>query len=170
MRTARDLQLVATILMAVVLMLTIAFIPMQRTLKVLYVSDESVLNYRTIPFGQICSAAVYLLLGVIYLALLNKKTAAPLKISIVVIVIVYGLLSLCVLPLASTFETHAVGREGVIAIASFSACRNALSFLTGLPAGISKILMFLSMGGAIGKSRADAPLPVETNAPEARIE
>ena len=153
-RAARRLQLVALILFAVSLLLTLLIIPLQHWLKTLYTHSEEIVRNTDVPVAELISNTLRLLIAVLYFVSLMKKDATPIKAAVIVYAILFAVLSLIFAPLIEMIPAWLLARIGSsVELASYSTLNRIVNGVTALPVGAAGILMALSLGGAYGKRR-----------------
>ena len=150
-KTCRTMQGIAFGLFALALFLCIALTFLQTPLKRFYLADEQTLTIRSIPYYSIITCLVYVILALVWLLVVHSRMSHGTIMSAgIILAILFGVFDAILLPAGNGLIAMFVSRQGVDAIASNAALESVLSSIRVLivPA---KILMFLSMGGMMGK-------------------
>ena len=150
-KTCRTMQGIAFGLFALALLLCIASIFLQTPLKRSVGLSEQGLAIHSIPYRSILTCVIYTILALVWLLAAQGRTShSTIMTTGIVLAILFCAFDAILLSTGSALITMFVSRQGVDAIASNAALESVLSSIRVLivPA---KILMFLSMGGMMGK-------------------
>lgn len=160
-KTCRTLQLIAVILFATALLLTLLAIPFQSHIKQIYNPDPAIREVRSIPYEMLISTGFQLLLSVICLAVIASRPSRGGAIALtIVIALLLGIFRVIVYPALSALIIRSISMRGAAAITSHMALSNGLTtFLVNLFACPASILMLLSLGGCIAKKAEKQPEP-----------
>lgn len=153
-RTSKNLQLAAVILFSLALLSVIAATVFQQTVKQLYHCDPSALEITSIPWPELISRTLYLILSIVCLAVIAKRPARGKAIALMVIAaVLFAAFSAVITPAVSTATTMTVSRQGADHLASYVSLTQATSFVSNVFSIPASILMLLSLGGCIPKKQ-----------------
>ena len=154
-KTSKILQLIAFILFAVALLVSIASIFAQVPIKRLYGAGGEILAIRSVPFASIAAAIIHVVLALIFmLVIFGKPSRGAVKALGIVMAVLFVLFDALIIPLIGMGITGLVARRGAAAISSYSVLSSGVSFLTSILSVPATILMFLSIGALFGKDPA----------------
>ena len=154
-KTSKILQLIAFILFAVALLVSIASIFAQVPIKRLYSSSEEILAIRSVPFASIAAAVIHVVLALIFmLVIFGKPSRGAVKALGIVMAALFVLFDALIIPLIGMGITGLVARRGATALSSYSVLSSGVSFVTSILSVPATILMFLSIGALFGKDPA----------------
>ena len=153
-RTSKNLQLAAVILFSLALLSVIAATVFQQTVKQLYHCDPSALEITSIPWPELISRTLYLILSIVCLVVIAKQPSRGKAIALTVIAaVLFAAFSAVITPAVSTATTMTVSRQGADHLASYVSLTQATSFVSDVFSIPASILMLLSLGGCIPKKQ-----------------
>lgn len=153
-RTSKNLQLAAVILFSLALLSVIAATVFQQTVKQLYHCDPSALEITSIPWPELISRTLYLILSIVCLVVIAKQPSRGKAIALTVIAaVLFAAFSAVITPVVSTATTMTVSRQGADHLASYVSLTQAASFVSDVFSIPASILMLLSLGGCIPKKQ-----------------
>ena len=149
-KLCRLLQIIAVALYALALFVCLLSIPFAGPLSGLF-NDRLEIVFR-VPIEALVRCLVMLVLSALFLIVSLTRAPRGLIIAAVVVVasltVLYGVLFS---PLISVLVSRMLLAQGAASMSAYSALNSAVSLLTGAITSPALILMFLSMGGMLGK-------------------
>ena len=154
-KASKILQLIAFILFALALVVSVASIFAQVPIKRLYGAGGEVLAIRSVPFAAIAAALIHVVLALIYmLVVFGKPSRGATKAVGIVMAVLFVLFDAIVIPVIGMGITAAVARRGTAFLSSYSALSSGVSSIMNILTVPATILMFLSVGALFGRDPA----------------
>ena len=152
LKAAKTLQIIAFILFAFALLLSVVSIFAQNLIKSIYSSPADTYDVTVIPYQSIIYCFMRTLFALIYLLIICGHPTRKGTIAItIVMAILFIVFNTVISPVVSVIITGLMANYGTMMYAAYSVVSTGVSFITGLFTAPATILMFLSLGGACGK-------------------
>lgn len=151
-KTCKTIQRIAFGLFVLALFLCIALTFLQTPLKRFYLADEQTLTIRSIPYYSIITCLVYVILALVWLLVVHSRMSHGTIMSAgIILAILFGVFDAILLPAGNGLIAMFISRQSVDAFTSNAALEAVVSNVRVLLTVPAKILIFLSMGGRMGK-------------------